>query len=180
MYDEIIADVAAVTDIRGRRRASAVLLEIEIDRILGAKQFAQSYGKSEWLAGTDTFKNVELDSGDYKKLMVCFEDGTHEDIASKVSGSSTEVSCPSTSDGLTITESCGIITLKSDKNITAVRSLFKLPASENRKWVVENHKSMLVAYLRWQLLGDIDAKSAGIAYNTYSGLLRNMSKLETV
>lgn len=179
MYDAIITDVAAMTNIRGRRRASAALLELEVARILALRDFALNYGKSEWQAGTQTVKSVELDSGDYKKLVICYEDGSSEDISDQVSSSNMAVSCPEIK-SLTISESCGIITITSEKAIKAIKSLYKLPDSENAKWVVANHAPMLKAYLRWQLLSEIDAKSSGVAYNTYLGLLLTMSKLETV
>lgn len=179
MYKEIIGKAVDITNIRGRYTTSAALLDLEVERILGSRDFASSYGKSEWLAEGKTYTEIEVQEGEYKKMVVCLEDGSMHDITDQVSTSNMTVGCPKIK-SLTISISCGIISISSEIPIIALRSIYKKSMKENKEAFISEHSSMLVAYLRWQLLGDIDAKSSALGYNMYIQLLRNLSKLPVV
>lgn len=175
MYESIIKKAGDITNIRGRYKSSAALLELEVSRILGSREFAFSYGRSEWLSDGMIVREVEVDSGDYKKLVVCLEDGSSHDITSEVSGDNFDISCQKNK-SLTISESCGIITIKSETPIIAIRSIYKKSENESMTNFVRDNEALLISYLRWQLLSDIDAKSSAVGYNTYIGLLANLQK----
>lgn len=180
MYKAIIEAAQSMTNIRGRYDFSTAVLDIELSRIINSRDFAASYGKSEWLAGDKTVNCVEVQSDEYKKLVVCLADGTSEDIASQIDSSNTDVECPVDTKGLSVTVSCGVISIRSDVAIVAVRGLSKLQESEIKKWLLKEHSAVFVAYLRWQLLADIEANSANIAYNGYVRSLAALSKLKVV
>lgn len=169
-----------MTNVRGRYDFSVATLDLELSRIICSRDFAESYGKSEWLAGGKTVNCVEVQCDEYKKLVVCLADGTSTDIADQVDTSSTDVGCPEEQDGLAVSVSCGVITIRSEIAITAVRGLSKLPESEIKKWLVSKYPAIFTAYLRWQLLSDIEASSANVAYNGYIRLLETLSKLKVV
>ena len=181
MYEAIVKAAVALTNIRGRYAMSAALLDIEVARLAGLRDYAKNYGKSEWTADGQTVNTVELDNGEYKQLVVCLSDGTSQDITDQVSSSLTDLSCPSTdSSGLQVSVKCDIITITSEVPIVAVRALYKKSASESADWIVSDYPQLLTSYLRWQLLADIDARSSGVAYNVYQGLLKVFAKEETI
>ena len=154
-----------------------------MDRILGTRDFAKSYGKVEWLSNGKGHKEIQIDSSKYKKLIVCLENGSSKDIADQVSEDNVDIACDAVCDcgnKLVVKNRCGIITVTSEMYIVSIKGLYKKSQAENRKWLVEEYGSVFVAYLVWQLRGDIDAKSSGIAYNTYVRSLSAIMKLDTV
>ena len=182
MYDSIITAAQSMTNVRGRYDFSVAVLDLELERLMSVRDFASNYGKSEWLAKSDSVKSVELCDEGYKKLIVCLSDGTEKDITEQVYIESTALSCSrgDDNDGFCVIINCGVIKIESSISIKAVRGLSKLPKSEIKKWFVREHPAVLTAFLRWQLLSDIDANSAGVAYNTYARLLLGLDKLKVV
>ena len=176
----IIKEAGDITNIRGRFKFSAALLSSELHRILNSKKFARNYGRAEWLNTTQGVVNsVELEDQDYYKLVLCLDDGSNVDISDRLKLSNSPVGCAKNK-SLTITRNCGIILIKSEIGIKAVRSIYRLSDKENERWLMQDHKHVFVAYLRWQLLADIRADNANTAYADYIRLLQHLDNLEVM
>jgi len=179
VFKHIIRQTTDVTNIRGRYKVSVVLLDGEVHRILHSRKFAANYGRAEWLSSDDNTTCLEFCDEDYHKVVICFVDGTREDISKEVAGARLDLKCTSKT-GIKITSRCGVLTIETDKPISAVRAIYRKSEKENIQWLVDEHPHVLIAFLKWQLLTDIDAKASAVAYNVYVQLLDHLNKLEVV
>lgn len=180
MLKAIIKKAEDITNVRGRYKFSAALVLGEVSRIVSSRKFALNYGRAEWLAAdSKSVNSIEIQEMKYEKLVLCLIDGSTLDIVDAVKASNLSTKCIKNK-SLTITRTCGIISIDSQIGIKAVRSVYELSDSEKGDWLVRDRPQVLIAYLRWQLLADIQAANANVAYAEYVRQLQTLESLEIV
>jgi hypothetical protein len=178
LLNDLIVRATKLANIHGRYEFAKELALGEIHRILESRDFAKNYIKVEWTAESLETCTTFNDLG-FKKLVVCLQNDQRIDISERVDPESTTLSCVTTDcsvDDVKVTVKDGLITVSSLTPIIAIRGFYKPPIDPEDNWLVKEHPHIIVNFLRWQLLADIDANSANVGYMTYSRMLKHLER----